>query len=266
MNFVGLERKFQSVGARLKLNRLAGGAFRIDVRDEGRGECFDIGVDDRLVLDIQALDVRPAERHLLLMAKTRDRSGVIHKDKFLCGHDERHWFVAAVPEVRGVSNVRSAMETLKPTVVRVEQDRQRVKHRRRNRRRNAAFVRQGEWFFVPCPDLDVNLKWVLKNEPLRRGAGKPHWCELLCRRGGESVYVSREYPNGVTLAEYRKLVQSDPSKLHLRWNTMIRNPEVYVKGRISHADHKTVVLRCWHRVQMNTETQSRAMRHVAFLD
>jgi hypothetical protein len=30
-------------------------------------------------------------RHLLLMARSWT------KDKFLCGHDERHWFVCAVP-------------------------------------------------------------------------------------------------------------------------------------------------------------------------
>ena len=35
------------------------------------------------------------------------------KNKFLCGHDERHWFVAAVPG-RSVATVRSAMEALKP--------------------------------------------------------------------------------------------------------------------------------------------------------
>jgi hypothetical protein len=29
---------------------------------------------------------------------------------------------------------------------------------------------------------------------------------------------------------------------------------VYVKGRITHADHKTVLLDGWHRVVPNTET------------
>ena len=33
-----------------------------------------------------------------------------------------------------------------------------------------------------------------------------------------------------------------------------------------HADHKTITLHGWHRVLMNTENQSRAMRNVAFLD
>jgi hypothetical protein len=41
---------------------------------------------------------------------------------------------------------------------------------------------------------------------------------------------------------------------------------VFVRGRIRHPDHKAVTLHGWHRVVMNTEGQSRAMRHVAFLD
>ena len=47
---------------------------------------------------------------------------------------------------------------------------------------------------------------------------------------------------------------------------MARNPEAYVKGAVRHVDHKTVVLQVWHRVVMNTEGQSQAMRHVVFLD
>ena len=43
------------------------------------------------------------------------------KDKFLCGHDERHWFVAGVPERAPVSNVVTAMEALKPDVVRAQE-------------------------------------------------------------------------------------------------------------------------------------------------
>ena len=50
------------------------------------------------------------------------------------------------------------------------------------------------------------------------------------------------------------------------WRRMVRNPEAYVKGAISHPDHKTIVLQVWHRVVMNTERQSQAMRHVVFLD
>ena len=47
---------------------------------------------------------------------------------------------------------------------------------------------------------------------------------------------------------------------------MRRNPGVYVRGRVRHADHATIILHDWHRVVMNTEGQSKAMRNVAFLD
>jgi hypothetical protein len=50
------------------------------------------------------------------------------------------------------------------------------------------------------------------------------------------------------------------------WRRMVRNPEAYVKGKISHVDHKTITLQVWHRVVMNTEGRSLAMRHVVFLD
>jgi len=45
-----------------------------------------------------------------------------------------------------------------------------------------------------------------------------------------------------------------------------RGAGVYVRGRIRHPAHVTITLRGWHRVVMNTEGQSRAMRNVAFLD
>ena len=57
-----------------------------------------------------------------------------------------------------------------------------------------------------------------------------------------------------------------PSLRKLRWVVMRRNAGVYVKGRITHPDHRTVHLNGWHQVVMNTETQAPAMRNVAFLD
>jgi hypothetical protein len=38
------------------------------------------------------------------------------------------------------------------------------------------------------------------------------------------------------------------------------------RPRVRHADHATITLHGWHRVLMNTEGQSKAMSHVAFLD
>jgi hypothetical protein len=44
--------------------------------------------------------------------------GAGEKRKFLCGQDERHWFVAAIPESAPVGTVRQAKEALKPPDVR----------------------------------------------------------------------------------------------------------------------------------------------------
>lgn len=55
-------------------------------------------------------------------------------------------------------------------------------------------------------------------------------------------------------------------RLNSKWRPMRRNAEVYIPGRIRHADHATITLHGWHRVLMNTEGQSKAMRNVAFLD
>ena len=63
-----------------------------------------------------------------------------------------------------------------------------------------------------------------------------------------------------------RLLEGRPQAKNWGWRVMQRNAEVYVRGRVRHADHRTITLHGWHRVLMNTENQSRAMRNVAFLD
>jgi hypothetical protein len=263
-----LTAKFDRIGARLKVadrppaRTRTAGAVALDVRADRRGEFFEIAARPDAPADVAVLDLRPAVRHLLLLVREGGE-----KSKFLCGHDERHWFVAAVPEAAPVGTVPQAMEALKPVEVRAAQAGKRVGAADRNRRKNAAFVRQGEWFFLPEPGFAVDDRLVLKWEPLRRGnGGKPHWAECLYRTGGETVYVCPHRPNGLTEPEYRQLLAARPSAARWGWRVMRRNPGVYVRGRVRHADHATVTLPCWHRVVMNTERQARAMRNVAFLD
>ena len=91
-------------------------------------------------------------------------------------------------------------------------------------------------------------------------------CEELYRDGGTTVYVCGRYPNGVTVEEYRRLLKASPDVAKWGWRTMVRDPVVYVRGKITHPDHATVRLSGWHRAAMNTENRSRAMVSVAFLD
>jgi hypothetical protein len=267
MNTDLLQDKFARMGARLRVQPLGrdrrGLPLTLDVGRDAKGEFFDLAVRPGGDVAVDVLDLRKRERHLLLRARERD-------DKFLylCGHDERHWFVAAVPENRpGVSGVASAMEALKPPEVLEAQARQSVSGKDRRRRKNAAFRRQGEWFFLPAPYLKVDRQLVLRDEPLSRGNGsKPHRAEECYRLGGTQVFVCDQHPAGLTAGEYRRLVAENPRAKGWNWREMRRDATVYVRGRVRHEDHDTIRLLVWHRVVMNTEGQARAMRHVVFLD
>jgi hypothetical protein len=267
MNTQLLDTKFARIGARLKVadrpaRSRTSGVISLDVLTDRKGEFFEIVRPPGSEAEVAVLDVQPADRHLLLLVREgKDKS------KFLCGHDERHWFVAGIPEAAPVGTVRQAKEALKPAEVHSAQARQGLRAKARSRRKNAAYVRQGEWFFLPVADLAVDEKLVLRDEPLARGnGGKPHWADFCYRTGGETVHVYSRYPNGVTEAQYKVILAGNPKAKGWGWRTMRRNPGVYVKGRIRHPDHATIMLHGWHRVVMNTEGQSKAMRNVAFLD
>ena len=262
-----LERAFARMGARVEFgqltrrNRLSGRVvsedLALDVRQDRHGEYFLISRAQASTTELVVLDVQPRDRHLLLLSRS-----AADKHRFLLGHDERHWFVAGIPESTPVSRVRDAKQALKPDLVQSSERGVRTKYR--DRRSNAARIRQGEWFFVPAPQVRVELLLVLRNEPIARGGGKPHVCEELYRFGGETVYVSPGAPNGLTDEQYRALSERERSRWN--WRVMRRNPKVYVRGRVRHHDHKTVVLDGWHEVLSNTENLSHAMQNVAFLD
>lgn len=233
----------------------------IDIKSDAKGEYFDIRVRTNDEVNYEVIDMRSDLRHLLLMAR-RENS----KHKFLCGHDERHWFVCAVPG-QSVSSVVKAMEALQPSLVKgaVQHRVKRVKDRLR--RRNKAFVRQGEWFFVPATSFPLGQFAILRNEPLSRGWGsKPHMCEYMFRTAGETVWVCRHYPQGLNEIQYRALLLKVAEAKRWDWRTMMREPTVFVRGRVWHADHKTVVLNGWHRVLMNNERHAPGARAVVFLD
>ena len=254
-----LERRFAAIGARV---RVPSGPWRgdprIDVLVDGGGEHFDLsfGRGSRPVA-LEVVDVQPRDRHLLLLARQDEG-----KSKFLCGHDERHWFVAAVPETaRGVTGVAAAKRALQPEAI--QRLVQVAKPKDPFRRRNDVYVRQGEWFFVPAPGIVAQPQRVTRYEPLTRGRGKAHVLELAYRRGGETVYVDTRGSGRVrTGAEFNRL----PRETQRWFRPMTRNPQLFAKGAVRHPDHATIVLREWHQVLMNTEGQARAMQHVVFLD
>jgi hypothetical protein len=168
-------RHFARMGARVLVrgpSRFQRTKIAIDVGRDRSGELFVIGCEGEVAIEV--LDVQLRSHHLVLMVREGS-----DKHKFLLGRDERHWFAAAVPG-DGVRDVRTAIASLRPTEI-----------------EGREAIRQGEWFFVPEPDVnDMNVV-VLRNEPLSRGGrSKPHICAQMMRRGGEAVMLCNRYPTG----------------------------------------------------------------------
>ena len=231
MNKELLTKRFGEIGARLCIRSAENMIywrrsrfFSIDLINQAKGETFDICIADEN-LDFSVIDTDPKGRHLLLMVSG---SSLDDRVKFLCGHDERHWFVAGV--FPNVSSVEEAKNILKPQEVLDSEIRNHVKRKSRLSRRNAGFVRQGEWFFVPVSDFHPDEWLILHKEPIQRGQGKPHIVEYLYRYGGTTVYVSQEHPTGLTESSYRHLVQKYPEKKNIQWRIMKRDPKAYAKS------------------------------------
>jgi hypothetical protein len=273
MNVEALTRQFARIGANLEIAELPSvrgrnGAshYSLDIREEGRNEFYLLEVAKPAIetLDFQVLNTRTDLRHLVLLARN-EADMAAPKDKFLCGHDERHWFVAALPVAAAVTDVNSAMQALKPREAVWSQRRNAVANKDLNKRHNAGFIRQGEWFFIPIDRFSVDaMDVVRKDEPISRGAGsKPHIVSELVRRGGELVYVNRRTRVSLTAMQFQNRVREGRIKNAAEWVDQRMTTEVYVRGKVRHADHKTIELKGWHRVAMNAEPNS---NNVRFLD
>lgn len=240
MHSDAVTRAFDSIGARLKQgtsSRLRNGrTYDLNVERDRHGEFYSLALLVSRPAPI-ALHVAKDDRHLLLYLPSDDGA-----DRFLCGHDERHWFVAGISD--RVTTVPAAKRSLLPVPLR-----DRVPERDLNRRDNTSFTRQGEWFFVRAtpPSTDV----ILANEPLvRNRRSKPHMVENIVRFGGIPVVLhrGREYSE----AEWNAFIDSQPTR-PFGERRLVKDPEVYARGRVSHADHATITLVGWHRVYTNAE-------------
>lgn len=138
---------------------------------------------------------------------------------FLLGMDESHLFIAQLPRL--VGSVARAHAVLRPAELDALE-----------RGAPAPAIRQGEWFFVPLAEPEALRVERLARKTYRvlRRVGIAEACALT-RLGrphvAEEVVV---LPGG---AEAERAA--------------------YVRGAVVHPDHRTVVLRAWHRVIPNTE-------------
>ena len=182
-----LERRFAAIGARLNVVGPPAGAPRIDVRLGTRVASSSTSASPAAAAwsSWRSWTSSRADRHLLLLVRDGDE-----KSKFLCGYDERHWFVAAVPEAaRGVTRCRGgeggAAAAGCPDGGRAGRGRRipsAVATPLTSARASGSSSRR--------PTLDPPAAFVLRNEPLSRGRGTAHMIELAYRRGGQVVWVN----------------------------------------------------------------------------
>lgn len=227
-------------------------ARRINVRDDAFE--LTLPVATRAVV----LDCRRDDRHLVL--SLQEPAGA--PQRFLCGFDERHWFAAAVTG----HTVPTAKESLMPPAVRQAATRAGIRHADLFKRHTAAFVRQGEWFFVPDDRVTVDDLHIHRREPLiRPGGGKPHIVDELVRGQGEMVWHHTQFArNGLTDAEFAR--QTEWARATQGWSRRLRvgpDAAVHVRGAVRHPDHATIWLGTWHRVFINSEVRPASL---GFLD
>lgn len=261
MLYEHLQKQFAKMGAKVQVSvaERSMRPFAVDIKSVEGERVFDIAVRDPKT-QIDVLQVNEYNRHLLLLVRPTPKD----KHKFLCGHDERDWFVAAVPEP-SAKNVNEAKEALKPALVREVQANSKARKKKLEKRHNPITPRQGEWFFIPTPHLNPPALMIHKKEPITRGGGsKPHVCEQLYRIGGTRVRANSKYPTGLTDDEFMALPEEEKNRLG--WRSFVRDPVVYVRGRVSHPDHKTLNLLDWHRVMVNTEGRAASRSYLTFLD
>lgn len=256
---INLERQFARIGATLVVQPMRKAPAwnrnprRYDVNvltNPKLGEHFVIAATSDAP-DMRVLNTDPDDRHLVLHI-----AGAKGGERFLCGHDERHWFAAAVGE--RVSTVRDAKRALLPKPLREAG----LLDRTISARHNDTFKRQGEWFFVPINEGLLKARGhfgtILTNEPLLRNRNaKPHLCSEVVRFGGTPVVLYRgtEY----TMEAWDRFLEglrASHDRPTGRVLNVVKDPEVYVRGQVRHPDHATLVLHGWHRVHANAEMRS----------
>jgi hypothetical protein len=65
--------------------------------------------------------------------------------------------------------------------------------------RNTAYARQGEWFFVPAPEVDPPLTLVLFDAPLPHGRGRAHVMQFAYRDSEVFAKGAIRHPDHATL-------------------------------------------------------------------
>jgi len=145
------------------------------------------------------------------------------KRHFLCGRDESHLFIARLPH--SAPTIRAAHDALRPVGVRHAEQVE-----------SAKSIRQGEWFFV---ELSPSEARDVESEATRFDAHRLQRVSLAIASAA-----------------------SRPGRAHVADDVLVvfeRNSNgrrVFARGAVRHPDHKTIELRSWRAVFLNSEVSA----------
>jgi hypothetical protein len=212
-NWEGVLRHFERAGLSARVivprRRMFGSVASVRI-DPQRGEFFALCPDPEE--DPTLLEASARRHHLLLLIV-----GPASRRRLLFGHDERHLFVARLPQDARVSRLAGAFDALKPAEVLAAET------------AGLEPLRQGEWFFIPAPGFQPDRGVIVQRKVPLRPIGR-----------------FEKYPRAHVANELVRLVQSTETPARQRLL-------VYVRGAVRHGDHRTVHLTTWHRVLPNRE-------------
>jgi len=133
--------------------------------------------------------------------------------KYLCGFDEKHLFIAELPNNLGaVNKVKDAHRILKP------------EHVAKKERVTGRIKRQGEWFFIPVTHkeqkfIEANMNLIEKKDRIGGGwRGNAHIADILLRIRGMEFVTGK-----ISHIEHKTL------RLH-GWFSVARNAEARITG------------------------------------
>src|SRR3954470_19268242 len=109
---VSISARDRRIGRQWMTRRMSNSPMLVDVARDAGDEHFTLTCHSDTALTVSNTD--PRLQHLVLLAKGKQEA---QTRTFLCGRDESHWFVAAVPERSQARTVQQAMNALKPQVV-----------------------------------------------------------------------------------------------------------------------------------------------------
>jgi hypothetical protein len=154
-----------------------------------------------------------------------------NKRHYLCGVDERQLFIAEMP--KGISSVKQAHEELKGGVVRTAEG-----------RAPGRTQRQGEWFFLNCtPEETRRINAAVR---ARLSAVRI----LKNQRVGSGIIPTSGQPHIAT----EQLSLPAPELDH-GFSTNAR-PDVFIRGKVTHPDHRPLKFKQWRKVLLNNEARA----------